>query len=309
MFKFIFISFILANAIFIKGQINPLSFDYSDTDSITIASSYNKKYKSISDLASDITSPFELEHEKFRAICIWITSNIHYVINYIEGSDIDVVNSKIATCGGYSTLLKSLCNEVGIVCEKVNGHAHGNPYSFNSLQEQLLHSWNIVTINGNKYFSDVTWASGYYDIHDGIFKHDLNPSYFLVNPEQFILDHFPENSNYQFLVNKFSKKEYELFPNVGDGLRLFEVTNVTSSKKIIETKVNKPIPFQFQTPIKIDLLEYTIITENEESLHPIMFDNEAGNYTFNIQIDTPGEHILLIEINEVQTLFYKIIVK
>ncbi len=90
---------------------------------------------------------------------------------------------KKATCMGYSRAFKYLCNMAGIECGYATGVANG-----------VSHMWNIVTINGNKYYCDVTWDDPNAEDAEGNpvelgVLHRPSYGYFNITTEQLLKTH------------------------------------------------------------------------------------------------------------------------
>lgn len=93
----------------------------------------------------------ELEIKKFLQIYAIIGKNLTYnrSSNFKEA-----INKKLASCQGYSELLKLALNNVGIESEIIDGtyKEEGEP-NFDG------HVWNQVKIDGQWYNCDITWDS------------------------------------------------------------------------------------------------------------------------------------------------------
>ncbi len=55
-----------------------------------------------------------------------------------------------AICRGYASAYQLLCEAADLSCSMVEGDADG-----------VGHMWNLVTLNDETYYVDVTWADGY----------------------------------------------------------------------------------------------------------------------------------------------------
>lgn len=94
-----------------------------------------------------------------------------------------------AVCAGYSEGFQLLCNRAGIECESVYGYITQTDGDNNVTEENNLHQWNCVKIDGDWYYTDVTWndngassdmlAHAYFNItYDEISKtRSFNPLY------------------------------------------------------------------------------------------------------------------------------------
>jgi transglutaminase/protease-like cytokinesis protein 3 len=61
------------------------------------------------------------------------------------------------------------------------------------------HAWNAVLIDHKWYLVDPTWASGYTNRAVTKFTRKRNDFYYLTPAEDFILDHYPDDPQWQLL--------------------------------------------------------------------------------------------------------------
>jgi len=137
------------------------------------------KINDTSNLAIKITKPFTKELEKVRAIFMWMNSNIQYDYVGLASNNYtfevpEVLRKRVAVCDGYSRLFYYLCSGAGITSNYLRG-----------LTPRGEHAWNSVRIDNKWYLIDVTWGL----------------KYFLLSPNIFIQDHFPEGFNKWTLLN------------------------------------------------------------------------------------------------------------
>lgn len=67
-----------------------------------------------------------------------------------------LMNGKVV-CAGYSAAFQLLCNRAGISCESVFGYITKTDGEENNTEENTLHQWNCVKLDGEWYYTDVTW--------------------------------------------------------------------------------------------------------------------------------------------------------
>lgn len=60
-------------------------------------------------------------------------------------------------CAGYSEAFQLLCNRAGIECAEIYGYITHTDGEGNQTEENTLHQWNCVKIEGDWYYVDVTW--------------------------------------------------------------------------------------------------------------------------------------------------------
>jgi transglutaminase/protease-like cytokinesis protein 3 len=178
-----------------------------------------KKNKAIPILAKEITAPFNTEEEKVRAIFIWMTNNIAFdcatyhskktpegnfnyktpeellekLDKYYYNYAMLVLRNKKGVAEGYSVLFRELCKYADIKCLLVEGRASDNRDKIKKLRKRsgfsTNHTWNKVQINGQWYYIDVTWASGYCDKKVTRFYKKFNPYYFITPPDELYPTH------------------------------------------------------------------------------------------------------------------------
>ncbi len=180
-------------------------------------------------LADTLTSSFNNDSEKVRAIFFWVTQYVSYDWNkfhqdqnitmetshmFNKDGDFDVdkeikhtLISKKGVCQDYAELFSYLCNSVKIKCEVVSG------YGSTGCADWLLaldarksnHAWNAVMINNKWYLLDATWASGTGSTR---VKRSRNDFYYLTPPKDFIKDHFPDEEQWELLESPIDLKAF-----------------------------------------------------------------------------------------------------
>jgi hypothetical protein len=142
--------------------------------------------------------------QKIKNIHDWIVDNVSYDNEAYESGDFSatrydacgVIQTGKTVCSGYARLFQAMCEEAGIECRTVSGHAKGAGYIQGEPYE-CVHAWNVVKVRGQWQLIDVTWddcLSSY--------------TYFMANPEAFIHDHFPEEPYWQLLEEPIGYEQY-----------------------------------------------------------------------------------------------------
>lgn len=179
--------------------------------------------KDIQTLSKYLTKGAKSKKELVQLIYYWISLNIDYDIESFENNTIDDVSAETtflnrkSVCAGYANLFKEICTILKIKCEVINGYAKGYGYNGEYLKE-VNHAWNAVKMYAKWEFIDVTWGAGSaFENENGklIFEKQLCVRYLLDNPEDFILEHLPENPKWQLLekqisMDTFFSKEMEI---------------------------------------------------------------------------------------------------
>ena len=296
------------------------------------------------ELELELTAPYKTDIEKTRAIFSWIAQHISYdyksgrlhskdkklsatsAIDYDVDTSSDlkplnqlvaeeVMKNRIAFCYGYSRLFKCLCDYASIPCEIINGYARGH---FNKVGNNFRtnHSWNAVKIDSNWYLVDVTWASGYFTYNSNEFIKHFDDQYFLTSPEQFALDHFPDDLEWSLLQQPPAIKEFQHSPYksrcftkynitsygpetgviqaaVGDTIRLFVQTNLAPGRNIgggsiNDTSVWSPLPAAIYCKpetINKNSIDYTYVVQSSDAqwLQLVYNDDMILRYKLDIK--------------------------
>jgi hypothetical protein len=130
-----------------------------------------------------------------------VTFNIDFDPSVSAVDSQSVFATRKANSEGFARLFAVLCELGSVQVEIIKGQTRDT-----SLQCTNSHYWNSVTIDNQKYFVDCALASGVFDGE----KHtkQLRDYYFLVPPDSFIDNHFPEDSSKQYLKALISLNDY-----------------------------------------------------------------------------------------------------
>ncbi len=169
----------------------------------------------ISGLARTITANSQTDSEKAYAIYRWITSHIKYDNGlryseelqrkiYVSEKNVveNVLDRKMALCGGYAFLFRDLCEIVNIPVEVIHGYTKIN----GALVEDYgrpIHTWNAVKLDGEWHLLDITWAVGFGS------GHKPDDFWYLSHPRDFIYSHYPKNPKWTLLNNSISFQEFK----------------------------------------------------------------------------------------------------
>lgn len=165
-------------------------------------------------LASSITKNANSSQDKVVAIYKWIAANISYDNElrlskklqkefYISEENVikKVLHRKMALCGGYAFLFKSLCADVEISAEVIHGYT--KDYSGKNFKnKQPNHTWNAVKLNGQWHLLDITWAISYGN------SHGPDDFWFFAKPTDMIYTHYPEDQRWTLLKKPISFMEF-----------------------------------------------------------------------------------------------------
>ena len=161
----------------------------------------------------------------------------------------------------------SLTRACGLQAERISGYTKSYSYrSGDSFKgKQSNHAWNAVKINSRWQLLDVTWAAGY--VNDGHqFVRRFSGHYFLTPPEEFILDHFPENPQWQLLAEPVKMEQYELMVKFREPYFELGLQVVSNPCAIIEVSDHSEAVVQFKNKERAQLtgrLYYPVDEKNQ----------------------------------------------
>lgn len=294
--------------------INYKEYDYAEVDKHAL-SYRGKDFGSITKLADSLTNMFTEDHEKARAIYRWITDNISYDCkayhNPSKRTDNyeDVIKTRKAVCAGYASLFKALCDYAGLDCEVVQGYAR---FSYQGIGEDRIepnHAWNAVKLHDKWYLVDVTWGSGYTDEKVRRFVKSYSDNYFLTEPKQFVMSHFPSEKKWQLLERPVSKKKFASFPYVWDGYYQNKVVAFAPRKGVINTYTGRPIHFKFKTDKNTNITTAAVYTDPQGDPIPVKTKHLKKGVSFDYVFPEKGEYYISLALNSEYTIVYKVVAK
>jgi transglutaminase/protease-like cytokinesis protein 3 len=193
--------------------------DFRKADNIALALK-NEKLDNLSDLSYNLTHDLKTDVEKFRAIYLWVCTNIENdysqylknerkrnrykkdtvkLYNWNNQLKQDVfkrlLKSNKTICTGYAFLVKKLADFANLDCDIVHGYGRTSTTDIEKL-DKPNHTWNAIKLNDKWYLCDPTWASGIQNAETLEFTFQYNDGYFLAEPKLFAVNHFPTESKW-----------------------------------------------------------------------------------------------------------------
>ena len=168
-------------------------------------------------LSNAICDGTESDREKVRKIAYWVAENVYYndvAANTSVNAEVisleTVLETKTATCAGYSNLFSGLCNMQDIYCINMRG---GTCVVYSTdeflLSAPMNHEWNAVKLDGEWVFVDVTWLSNNMYDEDGYHKSDsFDNIYFDMSLEYMSYEHridLVDHRDFKSSVNAFDE--------------------------------------------------------------------------------------------------------
>ena len=243
----------------------------------------DQKYTSVEELHNNIIKPHYTDSEKVYAFAKFIADRISY--GERAKTPLNCINSGEGVCQDYSELFEELCKISGIENNVVTGMGitgseHIGLYDSN-------HAWNIVKLDGEYIIFDLTWASGYGSGNS--FMREFNNKYFNPKPEDFIRDHFPDDSKWQLLEKPISKKEYINSPIYDQEFKNLSLKSAVVNDSKVEISFNSNADFTSAVLFKWGVGEYGSASGKyidfikEENFYKIILEEkDSGAYKYQL---------------------------
>ncbi|CAI9741237.1 kyphoscoliosis peptidase-like [Octopus vulgaris] len=232
---------------------SPTVFRQLDERAIELA---NREYNNFTDLVRDLTRYCNTELEKVRVLFRWVIAkdlNRNAVKQILHpNASLSLLKGVKSGKESYHQLFKKLCSFAGIHCEIIIGYSKGAGYKPGMRIDgnAFRNSWTAVAIDGSWRFINCTWAarhiSGHKDDLPQVF-HTYDEFYFLTDPEDYIYQHYPDESSWQLLDIPLPFSEFINLPVVKSpffnyGLRFYSNYGATISTDsgLIEIRLVMP---------------------------------------------------------------------
>lgn len=201
---------------------------YFKPDYIMTRSDYNALLEKLNQKVKSILAPIpenSSDFEKELYVHDYIAKSCDYdAENQYSGSIFGCLLNNVAACEGYSKATKYLLEAVGIENYTVIGMAR------NSLGEEESHMWNVVNINGDYYYLDVTW-----DDPKGN-ESDVSHTYMNLNSSEIKIDHYDFAEDFEC-----SQTEENYFVKSGSMFFSYNNSDYNEIKSLLGSNAQKGI--------------------------------------------------------------------
>jgi transglutaminase/protease-like cytokinesis protein 3 len=282
-------------------------------------------YKTAQGLANKITSDFNNDGDKIRAVFTWLTHNIRYdlkeyfnptsksnsftysneadkqlKLQQIKDQVVDeMFSSRKSVCEGYAQSFKKVCDLLKIESIVIKGYARNSTGEIGTIPTTSNHAWNAVKIELKWQLVDATWAAGY-AINNQWEKH-FTEYYFYPKPLELLRTHYPNDVNWQLLKNPISKTTYANQPIIGQGFFSKNLQLVSPNKGVLSSKTTR---FTIKNLAKNHIIGYLFKGQKYGKRTTAIIENGTGTFTIDLKGKRNSE--LYIFIDSEIALEYKI---
>jgi len=204
------------------------------------------------------------EYERVRAVYEHIILTTTYNLDAPDHQNIySVFVNGESVCAGFSRAAQLLLNRLGIFATYVVGDA----YVPEASSEPIAHAWNLVRIEGEYYYLDVTWGSPVFQDGNGLNHSGIVYDYLLVNEEKLFRTHTLAEGIVMPPVTSLRHNFFVMngmFYESADEARILESMNTSIRNQ------EDWVAFKFATP------------ELFQTMRPIILEDLAGQAARNL---------------------------
>jgi len=299
--------------------------DYEKADNIA-----NKlegaSLKNLPLLTYNLTNDLKTDVEKFRAIYVWVCTNIENdYVSYIRTKNKRkkikknnasflvwnksytpkmfqrLVKDKKTACTGYAYLIKEMANLADLPCEIVNGFGRVLNADLN-IKSVPNHSWNAIQLQQKWYLCDATWSAGTFIINEDIpvFKKNYAEGYFLTSPELFKRNHYPIDKKWLLSDPNYKFEDFLAEPLLYKDAFEFSTYPITPNKMNISLNKESAFEMIVQSEKKIVKKMFQFIFNDGNKSKTIIPEVEVikNGYLLRHQFQFKGTYDLHLNLNK-----------
>ena len=184
-----------------------------------------------------------------------------------------VLKTGKGVCQGYALTYKKFCEIIGIECDYVFGW-----------NRTATHAWNIVKLEGKCYLLDTTWDAG--REVGGAFNKNYITEYFLIEPEVFKYQHFPEYEKHQLLKTPVASKEAfyalpDLKPIFFDAIQNPESNALVKLTDKVVNSTDGKYSFKYKLAITDKYIDFSVRDKDMNKVSSCFFINKGEENEVN----------------------------
>lgn len=297
--------------------------DYTKVDNTVKA---YPKFSTLEKFADQVKADFTAEDDKARAIFTWLALNVKYDMAAYNTREMPVafsyrtqeekiikerkfkddlalktLKSRKGVCQGYSTLFEAIAERVGLQAVIIPGTSKSHPTHIGKLPTASDHAWNAVKISGQWRLVDATWGAGTVTGNPPQFGFRFNDSYFLTDPADFVLNHYPDDE--KWLLTNATKEDFADMP-LYYGNYLMGGYEFVSPDAGVYANTKSVLPFKIKHLKKGDKIGYAF--SNNRVLKEVTPKQNGELAEFDVPIDKTSNGYLTIYINQKSVAAYRI---
>lgn len=159
-----------------------LSFDVTYAYSPEEVAAYRAQMQPVIDEYLEQLGACGNDYEKTEVLYNKLINDVAYDMGASNNQNIlSVFLEKKTVCQGYACAAQFLLQQAGIPCVIITGMAQGQP-----------HAWNMVRLDGDYYYMDVTWGNADFLGEHGVAAGSINYGYLNITSDELLKNHQPQ---------------------------------------------------------------------------------------------------------------------
>jgi transglutaminase/protease-like cytokinesis protein 3 len=237
------------------------------------------EFTSITELTQRISSDFEKDHERIRAVFIWMVSHMGYKDRNTNFSSPNLIyhqseygrkwaqrayerkrintafTEKSGVCLDFSLLFEAMCLQLNIEAKTIVGLAKSNIIEDFKGKAYKDHTWNAVKVGNSWHLLDVMWSLPEYYGAEHLEKGIPDFSYYLPNPSTFIKTHLPEDTAWQLMKSPTTLGQFYAAP-LAHSNRAYEILGLKDDQSGTLKIEDKKVRIPFIRPSKNNIIYF-----------------------------------------------------
>lgn len=278
--------------------------DYTHVDERTDAVQDTIIEKPLNEMVRILTSDYEEDVAKIRALYRWFTAQPVETANYKKNASSNTAMWQLWHLkhkrNTYAALFSLLCWHANLPCAIIRGYLKGSTYEVGQKINKDTHrgEWNAVLIDGNWRLINTFWgACVLAGDNQQDYWYTCDENFFLTDPQQLIYTHFPEEQEWQLLDRPKTIKEFETMAFLKDRFFNLEMRVLSHPNCNIECSNGEvEILFGLHPEKSVNhtfLCIPTVFDDHKQKSTPVELPQK------NVQLDfihRPNENVLSIKV-------------
>jgi transglutaminase/protease-like cytokinesis protein 3 len=193
-------------------------------------------------------------------------------------------------------------NVLNIENKIIRGYAKTGIHDIGNVNNIKNHAWNAVKTNNSWKLIDATWSTGLTDINRVNFS--FNDTFFLVEPQNFILTHFPDKYHWQFLGYPRTKRDFFYAPIFHNNYYCSKLKLSYNPEGIKKTGLDNKISIVYETID--DTKNYFYKFASEKEYYKLILKKKNNKYVSSITYEGNENTVLTIYESKEPIISYKI---
>jgi len=248
--------------------------------------------RSLASLATFLAQGMPTEKEKARAAFHWIALHVTYdkdttrAHNAYAQSAEGVLKNRVAVCEGFTQIFNDLVTRMGIKSERYGGWS-GN----SELAKNADHAWSAIYLESKWQLVDMTFGD------------------FLTPPEEFRLNHFPDEARMQLVEPPMTKEEWanSVKPQHAFFANGFKLNLLSDKQLVLRTNAIKTLTLTGPPDVSLGADLYEILPRGETKIWTGAFVTRRGPvYEVSFWAPHGGSYWLKIFSNPNWLVWYRV---